>query len=63
MTDTDTGATNAEANPLSACPVASDIGAELFAAGAQENWFDYSISTMRSWNRHSPSSQRRTVSR
>ncbi len=36
MTDT----AKTEAIPASACPVAADIGAELFEPGSQEHWFD-----------------------
>ena len=37
---TDTAATPDAASPASACPVAAEIGAELFAPGSQERWFE-----------------------
>ncbi|MYI85870.1 MAG: cytochrome P450 [Dehalococcoidia bacterium] len=40
MTDTTTDTANADAAAASGCPVAADIGAELFEPGSQENWFE-----------------------
>ena len=39
MPDADTDTATA-ATPASACPVAADIGAELFEPGSQERWFE-----------------------
>ena len=40
MTDTTTDTAGSEPTPASACPVAADVGAELFEPGSQERWFD-----------------------
>ncbi len=40
MTDTTTNAANPGQAAGGVCPVAAEIGAELFASGAQEHWFE-----------------------
>ena len=37
---TETANPQSTESPASACPVAADIGAELFAPGSQEDWFE-----------------------